>query len=88
MTANDTAALTDDVAVMVDATQAGAMVGLHRATVFKLVSAGKFPRPVKLGRATRWVKDELTAWIVAKCPPLAKWEAMNAAPSRKNKRQP
>ncbi|MDR1613855.1 MAG: AlpA family phage regulatory protein, partial [Planctomycetota bacterium] len=74
MAQNDEA--TDDAAVMVDATQAAAMMGIHRATVFKLLSAGKFPRPVKLGRATRWVKDELLAWIAAKCPPLAKWEAM------------
>ncbi len=60
--------------VLLDVTQVAAMSGLHKATVFKLVAAGKFPKPLKLGRATRWMKDELIAWFAAKCPPLAKWK--------------
>ena len=66
--------MNNDTPALLDVTQVAAMAGLHRATVFKLVSAGKFPRPIKLGRSTRWVKDELLAWIAAKCPPLGKWE--------------
>ncbi len=66
--------MNNDTPALLDVTQVAAMAGLHRATVFKLVSAGKFPRPIKLGRSTRWVKDELLAWIAAKCPPLSKWE--------------
>ncbi len=63
-----------DESALLDVTQVAAMAGLHRATVFKLVSAGKFPKPIKLGRSTRWSKRELIAWIAAKCPPLSKWE--------------
>ncbi len=66
--------MNNDTSVLLDVTQVAAMAGLHRATVFKLVSAGKFPKPIKLGRSTRWSKGELIAWIAAKCPPLAKWE--------------
>ena len=66
--------MNNDTPALLDVTQVAAMAGLHRATVFKLVSAGKFPRPIKLGRSTRWVKDELLAWIAAKCPPVGKWE--------------
>lgn len=78
--ANDTTAV--DV-VLVDVDMAAIMTGLHRATVYKLVACGKFPQPIKLGRSTRWAKDELTAWIAAKCPPLVKWERMNATASKK-----
>lgn len=77
----------DEDVVLLDVQQVAALSGLHRATVFKLVSCGKFPKPMKLGRATRWLKDELIAWIAAKCPPLAKWEAMNAPAARKNRRR-
>lgn len=83
MATND-ATVTDDVAVLVGVDQVAAMAGVHRATVFKLVSCGKFPRPLKLGRATRWVKDELAAWFAAKCPPLGKWETMRSVPATKS----
>ena len=66
--------MNNDSTALLDVTQVATMAGLHRATVFKLVSAGKFPKPVKLGRATRWSKAELIAWIAAKCPPVGKWE--------------
>ena len=66
--------MNNDSTSLLDVTQVATMAGLHRATVFKLVSAEKFPKPIKLGRSTRWVKDELLAWIAAKCPPLGKWE--------------
>ncbi len=66
--------MNNDTSTLLDVTQVATMAGLHRATVFKLVSAGKFPKPIKLGRSTRWVKYELLAWIAAKCPPVGKWE--------------
>jgi predicted DNA-binding transcriptional regulator AlpA len=66
--------MNDDSTTLIDVTQVATMSWLHRATVFKLISAGKFPKPIKLGRSTRWSKGELIAWIAAKCPPLSKWE--------------
>jgi prophage regulatory protein len=39
-------------------------VGLSRAPVYKMVSEGKFPAPIKLGaRASGWVDTEIDAWI-------------------------
>ena len=70
-------------AVLLDAIHTAEMLGVHRATVFKLNASGKMPRPVKLGRATRWWRDELLEWVGAGCPPRSKWEARNAAPIRK-----
>ncbi len=74
----------DNDVVLLDVEQVAAATKLHRATVYKLVACGKFPPPIKLGRATRWIKDELLAWVDAKCPSMAKWEAMKGRPAIKN----
>jgi prophage regulatory protein len=40
------------------------MTGLGRASVFKQVRLGTFPKPVKLGRrGTAWPLSEIQAWI-------------------------
>ena len=43
-------------------------IGLSSATVYRLISAGTFPRPVKIGGrgarpAARWVTAEVDRWI-------------------------
>ena len=41
-----------------------AMVGLTKSTIYRLMEAGDFPRPLKLGsRCVRWLVDEVNAWI-------------------------
>lgn len=30
---------------------------------YKLISEGLFPKPIKLGRSSRWLKSEVEAWI-------------------------
>lgn len=38
--------------------------GLARSTVYKYISEGRFPRPIKLGsRAVAWVESEIESWI-------------------------
>jgi len=40
--------------------------GLARSTIYKYISEGKFPRPIKLGaRAVAWVETEIDGWIQA-----------------------
>ena len=44
-----------------------ARVGLKRSSIYRLLDAGGFPRPVELGtRARGWVPEEIDAWIQAK----------------------
>jgi predicted DNA-binding transcriptional regulator AlpA len=31
---------------------------IHPATLYRGVRAGRFPRPVKIGGSTRWVREE------------------------------
>ena len=40
-----------------------ARTGLKRPTIYALASAGRFPRPVKIGpRASAWVLQEIQDW--------------------------
>jgi prophage regulatory protein len=37
-----------------------------RSFVYQEVAAGRFPKPVKLGRSVRWLKSEVLAWVEGK----------------------
>ncbi|HDL8056096.1 MULTISPECIES: helix-turn-helix transcriptional regulator [Yersiniaceae] len=30
---------------------------------YKLISEGQFPKPIKLGRSSRWLTSEVEAWV-------------------------
>lgn len=39
-------------------------VGLSRSTIYALIAAGDFPKPLKLGkRAVGWRQSEVDAWL-------------------------
>lgn len=31
--------------------------------VYKLIQEGKFPKPIKLGRSSRWFESEIVIWL-------------------------
>lgn len=35
------------------------LLGCNRATVYRNVAAGKFPRPMRLGQLARWFKEDV-----------------------------
>ncbi|EGF6523563.1 AlpA family phage regulatory protein [Salmonella enterica subsp. enterica serovar Newport] len=37
--------------------------GMSDKWFFKQISEGRFPKPIKLGRSSRWRKSELEAWM-------------------------
>ena len=40
------------------------MTGLSRSTLYAMMTAGEFPRPVKLGRrAVGWRGSDVAAWL-------------------------
>ena len=41
-------------------------IGLHRATVYRMMATGEFPTPVKIGTRSLWVESEVQAWISAR----------------------
>lgn len=47
--------------------QVKACTGLSRSEIYRRVSAGDFPAPVKLGeRASAWPEHEVAAWCEAR----------------------
>ena len=40
-------------------------VSLQRTTIYALIKKRKFPAPVKVGGASRWVEGEVDAFITA-----------------------
>ena len=34
--------------------------------MFKLIKDGAFPKPIKLGRSSRWLQSEVEAWLQAR----------------------
>lgn len=39
------------------------MVSLSVRAVWRMVSTGQFPKPVRIGRSTRWRRSDVEAWI-------------------------
>lgn len=62
--------------LLVPACSAAIITGVAESTWWKLHSAGSTPAPIHLGRATRWNREELRAWIEAGAPSRDRWEAI------------
>ncbi|GAL51291.1 putative DNA-binding protein [Citrobacter farmeri GTC 1319] len=39
------------------------LTGLTDKWFYKLIQDGAFPKPVKLGRSSRWLKSEVENWL-------------------------
>ncbi|EML9904953.1 TPA: AlpA family transcriptional regulator [Morganella morganii] len=37
--------------------------GLTDKWFYKLIQEGRFPKPIKLGRSSRWFRSEVNAWL-------------------------
>jgi predicted DNA-binding transcriptional regulator AlpA len=44
-------------------TEAAALLSCSKATFWRRVSDGTVPRPLKIGRTTRWLRKDVTAVI-------------------------
>lgn len=38
---------------------------LHKSTIYRFVKEGKFPKPIKIGSASRWKKEDLVSYLDA-----------------------
>lgn len=65
--------------LLYDREQLCEVLGTSKATLDRLQSAGKIPRPLRLGGQRRWRAEEIKTWIAAGMPPAAEWEARKRA---------
>jgi Predicted transcriptional regulator len=59
MTTNNSI-LNDQFVTMAFITQ---LTGLTDKWFYKLIQDGMFPKPIKLGRSSRWLQSEVEAWL-------------------------
>ena len=59
---NNTTGLLND--KMVDMVFITTYTGLSDKWFYQLIQDGKFPKPIKLGRSSRWLKSEIEAWVL------------------------
>lgn len=52
--------LNDQLVTMAFITQ---LTGLTDKWFYKLIQEGLFPKPIKLGRSSRWLRSEVEAWL-------------------------
>lgn len=48
---------------MVDMVFITEFTGLSDKWFYKLIQDGEFPKPIKLGRSSRWLKSEVEHWV-------------------------
>ncbi|EMP6220362.1 AlpA family transcriptional regulator [Providencia rettgeri] len=61
---------TEDVALLddqfIDMKFITALTGLTDKWFYKLIQKGEFPKPIKFGRMSRWLKSEVIQWLQAR----------------------
>lgn len=48
---------------LVDMAFITSFTGLSDKWFYKLISEGKFPKPIKMGRSSRWLHSEVHVWV-------------------------
>lgn len=56
----DYSVLNDQLVTMTFITQ---LTGLTDKWFYKLIKDGEFPKPIKLGRSSRWLESEVETWL-------------------------
>ncbi len=52
--------------LLVDLEATKRIVGQSRSAIYEGIKQGAFPKPIKIGAASRWVFAELQAWVAQK----------------------
>ncbi|EMM6943536.1 TPA: AlpA family transcriptional regulator [Morganella morganii] len=51
---------------LVDMKEITKFTGLTDKWFYKQIQEGQFPKPIKLGRSSRWQKSQVEAWLQAR----------------------
>ena len=69
----------DSDALAISARQLAGLLGISLRQAWRLNSAGKLPKPIRLGGSVRWGRQEIVDWFAACCPDRRTWTAMRGA---------
>lgn len=58
----------DATPILISAEELARLMQVSERTLWRLLSAGKVPQPVRIGRSTRWRYAEVREWIERGCP--------------------
>lgn len=58
----------DTTPILISAEELAKLIQVSERTLWRLLSAGKVPQPVRIGRNTRWRYAEVREWIEKGCP--------------------
>ncbi len=62
-------------ALAVSARELAGLLGISLRQTWRLNSAGKLPKPIRLGGSVRWDRQEVLDWFKAGCPDRKAWAA-------------
>lgn len=66
-------------ALAISARELAEMLRVSLRQVWRLSSAGKLPKPLKIGGSVRWDHDEILRWFREGCPDRRTWQAKKEA---------
>jgi excisionase family DNA binding protein len=69
--------------LLIDAVEAARLLDVSRAHLYALLSSGRLPAPIHLGRAARWDREDVIRWARAGAPSAERWQAMREAQRRR-----
>ena len=64
----------EDEALLLNSREVAKLLTVCDKTVYRMQKSGEMPEPVKIGRAVRWGRTEIMAWVDAGCPPASEWK--------------
>lgn len=64
----------EDKGLLIDIKAAAKLLDLSERTIWGMANNGRMPKPIKIGRLTRWSLEELRAWVLAGGPQISEWK--------------
>ncbi len=62
--------------LLVTASELAKLLGVSVRQIWRMNSAGKIPKPIRMGNCVRWMIKEIEAWLEAGVPDRVSWESI------------
>lgn len=57
--------------LLLPAAEVAALLNISTRTLWRLLSAGRLPEPIRLGGSVRWRREQVESWIAEGCPAIS-----------------